>query len=101
MTMHLSAIALAAAWGLVCGLFERFLMAPRRHLSSVGPAYFPAMLLAFLACMFYLTDKNGVRFPFALLMGVAYFVMGAAPALATFHLSRLILRTRSSDQTKP
>ncbi len=100
MKMFASAVGLAALWGLVCGSFERLLLAPRRRLSSVGPAYLPAMFLALLAGAFVATDKDRPGFLYALLMAAIYFFAGAAPALATFHLSRRILRTRFSGQNK-
>jgi hypothetical protein len=92
--------ALAAAWGLGCGVFERLLLAARRRLSAAGPAYLPTMMLALLAGCASVVSEGRVRFIFALLMAGLFFVIGAVPALAVFHLSRRIFRTRFSDETK-
>jgi hypothetical protein len=86
--------AIAAVWGVACGIYERLLLVPRRRLSAVGPAYFPAMIFAFLAGYSFLIREERIRFFFALLMATVFFVVGALPALAAFHLSRWIFRTR-------
>ena len=100
MTLAALAALCACVWGLVCGVFERVFLAPRRRLSSLGPAYAPAMTLAVFGGCMYLTDQHGMRFFIALLMAALYFLLGALPALATFYVSRWILRTRFSDDTK-
>ncbi len=91
----LSAVAgaLAAAWGFGCGLFERFLLAPRHRLSAAGPAYLPGMLLALLAGSWAAVGDNRVRLIFGLLIAGVFFLIGAVPALGVFHLSRWLLRT--------
>jgi hypothetical protein len=91
---------LSAAWGLGCGICERLFLAPRRRLSLFGPSYAPAMVFAFFAGCCFLTDDHGVRFFFAILMATVFFAVGALPALATFNLTRWILRTRFSHEPK-
>jgi hypothetical protein len=93
-------IALAAAWGLACAAFERLLLAPRHRLSSIGPAYLPSMTLALFAGVCFLIGDHEIRFSFAVLMAGVFFVIGALPALAAFHLSRRIFRTRFLIETK-
>jgi hypothetical protein len=92
------AMIVAAGWGFACGVCERVLLAPRRRLSSLGPAYAPAMIMAFFAAWFSLVREERVRCFFAMVMGVVFFVIGALLPLATFYLSRWILRTRFSDE---
>lgn len=102
LSLLLLAAAGAAGWGLACGLFEQVALAPQRRLSLLGPAYAPAMTLAFLAGLSAVIDENGVRFGFALFLAIAFFLLGAAFALMTFRATRWILRTRFSiDTTKP
>jgi hypothetical protein len=45
-----------------------------------------------------LVAPDGVRFLFALLMAVLFFLLGARPALTTFYLSRRVLHTRFCDE---
>jgi hypothetical protein len=90
--------ALAGIWGFSCGVCERFLLAPRRRLSRIGPAYFPGMALALFAGAI-VVGADGSRFLLAIWMAVVFFLVGSLPALACFHLSRWILRTRFSNET--
>ena len=92
--------AFSAAWGLACGAFERLLLAPRHRLSAFGPAYAPSMTLAFLAGGLFLISEERVRFLFAVFMAGAFFILGALPAFASFHLSRWLFRTTFSNETK-
>lgn len=98
MTLAKLAIPFAAIWGLVCGIFERLVLAPQRRLSLVGPAYLPGMAFALLAGCSFAVDVQRIRFLFALLMAVVFFIAGAAPALAVFRLSRWMFRTRFADR---
>lgn len=98
MTLAKMAISFAVFWGLVCGVFERLVLAPRRQLALVSPAYVPGMIFAFIAGVVFLFDglKMGdARLFLAPVMAVAFFVVGAVPAIVMFRLSRWILRTRS------
>jgi hypothetical protein len=99
-SLAITAAMLSMAWGFICGVWERFLLAPHRRFSAVGPAYFPAMVLALLAGCCFLFGEDRIRFFFALLMAGAFFLVGAVSALAAFHLSRWIFRTRFLDETK-
>jgi hypothetical protein len=90
--------ALAAGWGLGCGLFERVFLAPRHRLSAAGPAYLPAMLLALLAGSWSAVGVDRVRLIFGVLIAAVFFLIGAVPALGAFHLSRWLLRTRFADE---
>jgi|SRR5579859_1937225 len=86
------AIVLAASWGFICGVCERLILAPHRHFSSLGPAYFPAMSFSlFGGCLGIANPELILYTPLFLL---ASFLVGAAPALGTFHFSRWVLRTR-------
>lgn len=94
------AILVASAWGCVCAICEKVLLAPRRRFSWMGPAYGPAMACALFAGIFSVTGPDGVHFLFAMMMAALFFVIAALPSLGTFHLLRWGLRTRFSDESK-
>jgi hypothetical protein len=97
--IYLAALA-AAVWGFGCGAFERIVLAPRRRLTALGPAYGPAMILALLAGALCVTSE-GCSFRFALLMAGLFFGIGALAAFASFHFARLVLRTPYHQVAEP
>lgn len=87
------AVILATAWGLGCSVFERIVLTPRRTFSALGAGYAPAMTLALLAGTICMTTE-GRSFLTAILAGAIFFSIGCLPALASFHVMRLALRSR-------
>jgi hypothetical protein len=92
------AIVLAAGWGLLCGIYERMILAPRRQLSAIAPAYFPAMTFALAAGCASVTRRETIFF--APLMVAGFFLVGAVPAVGLFLASRWVLRTRFERNQK-
>jgi hypothetical protein len=86
---------LASVWGVGCGVFERMVMAPRRHFSATSAAYAPAMTLCLVAGAVSVTTQ-GRSLISAIAMAGIFFGIGFLPAVACFHFVRLVLRTNFS-----